>query len=488
MFFFEFTIFVPLHAYYSILFHVWTMLSLNFVFIYFCLFTGFERSGAVLSVSVPYVITPFTVAPSKLTADDIHSKKVDGILCARSEILFGFLDLNLRICDTDIPPDIALCATMVLSVNSLFQPGCEEDHSAFMSAMFQKTEKNDSVMWFHQVNRDLIGQMDIVAMKKIDGVFCLRVIIEMSIANVTKSNPLFGYVNNCFASDFWYQCADVLLGVVIVMGGTICLSAYYKVVDGDSGKVAEVKLFEEAYNTTNLGKVLFFIAKWNLIDHKYDPRAKPVSSKRRNVLLCGDTVYKVFDYRDRGHVEGKRMLEANMKFLPGAELVYKSLDVNILSYPFIPGSHSPSISAQLRAVLRSVIRLHEAEYVHGDIRASNIVFCPSSGLGCSSKRSQLIDFDYCGEEGKARYPPFFNPVISDGKRHDEASSGALLRKEHDYFALASVFSQFQPRRKRKAYLAVCKSINEGCLFHALKALQKHFDFDIPDGAIVPVEL
>ena len=132
------------------------------------------------------------------------------------------------------------------------------------------------------------------------------------------------------------------------------------------------------------------------------------------------------------------------------------MDVNILSYPFIPGSHSPPTSAQLRAVLRSVISLHKAGYVHGDIRASNIVFCPSSGS------SQLIDFDYCGEEGKARYPPFFNPIISDGKRHDGASSGALLRKEHDYFALASAFSQFQPREKRKAYLAVCESINEGC--------------------------
>ncbi len=46
-----------------------------------------------------------------------------------------------------------------------------------------------------------------------------------------------------------------------------------------------------------------------------------------NVLLFGNTVYKVFDYRNRGVVEGKRMLEANLKFLPGAELVYGSLSV-----------------------------------------------------------------------------------------------------------------------------------------------------------------
>jgi hypothetical protein len=48
---------------------------------------------------------------------------------------------------------------------------------------------------------------------------------------------------------------------------------------------------------------------------------------------------------------------------------------------------------QLRAAVET---LHDANYVHGDIRGPSVLIT-AGGL-------ELVDFDWCGEEGKARYP------------------------------------------------------------------------------------
>lgn len=81
--------------------------------------------------------------------------------------------------------------------------------------------------------------------------------------------------------------------------------------------------------------------------------------------------------------------------------------------------------------------MHEKNYVHGDIRCSNIVVS-NDGYEC-----RLIDFDYSGTEDKQLYPIGWNESIDDGERHPEARGCNALKKSHDIFALLAICRLYQ---------------------------------------------
>lgn len=72
-----------------------------------------------------------------------------------------------------------------------------------------------------------------------------------------------------------------------------------------------------------------------------------------------------------------------------------------------------------------LIALHQAGYVHGDIRDTNVMVKKSDTMDI-----MLIDFDWAGEIGKVRYPMNVNigPLLP---RPDGAFDGELIKPEHD---------------------------------------------------------
>ena len=204
-------------------------------------------------------LTSFSPAPSQLKASDIQSKRASGILAATPEILFGFKYLNSN--ETVIKSRFVNCANRVFQVHAAFAPQSEIDVSAFTAAVLQEYEKNPRMKWFHQVQRRVKGKIDIVAMKEVASILSPRLIIEVSVDSVMKSPQLFGYITNSFATDEWAECADVLLGATMTFGGSICLSAFYKVLEGGMEKVAAVTLFEGMFNADTLSRVLSFVAQ-----------------------------------------------------------------------------------------------------------------------------------------------------------------------------------------------------------------------------------
>jgi serine/threonine protein kinase len=74
---------------------------------------------------------------------------------------------------------------------------------------------------------------------------------------------------------------------------------------------------------------------------------------------------------------------------------------------------------------RLLNHLHEATYVHGDLRLGNILF--------TDNRVCLIDFDWSGLHGVQCYPAFMNHT--DIVWPADASDGLPLKKEHDLFFL-----------------------------------------------------
>lgn len=74
--------------------------------------------------------------------------------------------------------------------------------------------------------------------------------------------------------------------------------------------------------------------------------------------------------------------------------------------------------------------LGEANLVHGDMRANNIM------IDESKEHAKVIDFDWAGEHDKARYPERVNnSVKARGEWHEQVASRAVMKKEHDKFAV-----------------------------------------------------
>ncbi|KAI0255336.1 hypothetical protein BJV78DRAFT_1179329 [Lactifluus subvellereus] len=89
---------------------------------------------------------------------------------------------------------------------------------------------------------------------------------------------------------------------------------------------------------------------------------------------------------------------------------------------FHQSSGNPTAFETLRDILS---RLHEAGFVHGDIRDTNIMIDESSG-GCP----MLVDFDWAGKIGEVRYP--MNVYRGPGLwRPDGACDGELITVDHD---------------------------------------------------------
>jgi len=87
----------------------------------------------------------------------------------------------------------------------------------------------------------------------------------------------------------------------------------------------------------------------------------------------------------------------------------------------------PLPSTVLDDVDRALKTLHDAEFVFGDIRRPNIMVQePQEGGG--EWRGLLVDFDWAGRVGKAKYPPMLNSQIEWANGVESATE---IQKAHD---------------------------------------------------------
>ena len=153
----------------------------------------------------------------------------------------------------------------------------------------------------------------------------------------------------------------------------------------------------------------------------------------KNSSFDQDFVWKVFDYRDRQvHAADRRSPQFSLKFIPGCLAILEATDLTLIRYPRIPGSHTPQAVCQWISVIKSVQGFHAASIVHGDLRASNIIF------HSDKKEATIIDFDLAGANEEKIYPMGFNTKINDGARARSASGGRPLLFAHDWYAIGAM--------------------------------------------------
>ena len=88
-------------------------------------------------------------------------------------------------------------------------------------------------------------------------------------------------------------------------------------------------------------------------------------------------------------------------------------------------SRSPESKTKLRDV---VAILHQNDYVHGDLRDTNILV-DSGSLDSGDVRVHIVDFDWDGREKEVKYPLHVN--TSTVERPDGVGGNELITKEHD---------------------------------------------------------
>ena len=79
--------------------------------------------------------------------------------------------------------------------------------------------------------------------------------------------------------------------------------------------------------------------------------------------------------------------------------------------------------------------LHKEGYVHGDIRGPNLLIA-EDGL-------KLVDFDWCGKRGEARYPADIS-IAAGIKWHDGVRRDGLMKKAHDTYMLDLLVALREP--------------------------------------------
>ncbi|CCA70121.1 hypothetical protein PIIN_04060 [Serendipita indica DSM 11827] len=90
------------------------------------------------------------------------------------------------------------------------------------------------------------------------------------------------------------------------------------------------------------------------------------------------------------------------------------------------------------AIKDAVDVLHVNGFVHGDIRTCNIMVCRWWDDDIGMKNVKVIDFDWAGRVGEAKYPANVN--YTEIMRPEDARDGLLIKKEHDLEMLERVVS------------------------------------------------
>ncbi|KAF8346740.1 hypothetical protein F5887DRAFT_1158236 [Amanita rubescens] len=93
---------------------------------------------------------------------------------------------------------------------------------------------------------------------------------------------------------------------------------------------------------------------------------------------------------------------------------------------------------KVRHKVTSVVRmLHQKGFVHGDIRQANILIEKES-LRSDDVKIHLIDFDWAGSIGEAKYPADVNKITV--RRPDGVEGGGFITKQHDIEMASFLFA------------------------------------------------
>jgi hypothetical protein len=324
-------------------------------------------------------------------------------------------------------------------------------HSRFFTALHKWwcCDVNASdITWFHEHRLFTTSQVDITAWKvhSTPITWYQPLVLVESVLESTTDFPKKRAQLQAEARNACHVVREEILPIFLgVLIDAAALKFEVHVYHGaDVAKLADMLLVKGERN--DLGRLLALLRCWcmnpPLTDRSHSLLMTPAHSiSRLRINEQKGIVLKEYDYRhsvtgrDQVCPADRRQVMLNLNNLPEAKLVVDGPDVAVLQYKFIPGNHKASSGIQFLQILEQVSCLHKDNFVHGDIRESNIVFSGNDD-------ATLIDFDLSRKAGQP-YVSNFNVDIKDGKRHESAQRFQRMNYAHDYFALAEVMKLYE---------------------------------------------
>ncbi|PCH39200.1 hypothetical protein WOLCODRAFT_167848 [Wolfiporia cocos MD-104 SS10] len=181
---------------------------------------------------------------------------------------------------------------------------------------------------------------------------------------------------------------------------------------------------------------------------KYVGRVRPKEENSRRALFEAETNQKVKVVVKFIHQYGKRGDELLAKEGLAPALHYFTPlggGIYVIVMDFVTGdtifeAKSESLSPDvLTDIERAVNLLHTNDLVFGDLRQPNVMVVKRED---GKHGVMLIDFDWCGEHGEARYPIRLNREID---WHSEVVCGGIVAEEHDAYMLSKIRQKFSGR-------------------------------------------
>ena len=172
---------------------------------------------------------------------------------------------------------------------------------------------------------------------------------------------------------------------------------------------------------------------------------------KQNVFRCvlqkdGNSERVIVKFVERYGIEAHRLLEKK-GYAPSVKafvknvtsryhvIVMEYIEHAVTLYDYIlKEEHKTHTVTQLKDHCSEVLTLlHTQGYCHGDLRGNNILVRRHE----ASCPVVIVDFDWSGKIGEAKYPLFMNHI--NLKWPDGATDNAPLRPEHDQYWLDKVF-------------------------------------------------
>ena len=187
-----------------------------------------------------------------------------------------------------------------------------------------------------------------------------------------------------------------------------------------------------------------------------------------------NVVYKLYDTELDTEVPNVEIIkEIREDYLPGLSLIMLSSDnrYQCLCYTYIKGTSRPKNIRQFAEILKALHKIHQAGYVHGDMRDVNLLF------GETKDEAWIIDFDHAGIEGSC-YPEDYNPghlvYYEIEERHTTARPRLPRMKEHDRYALHVIMTKISVASRytnivdkllvsQNDLLSIAEEIEQSCL-------------------------
>ena len=159
-------------------------------------------------------------------------------------------------------------------------------------------------------------------------------------------------------------------------------------------------------------------------------RRYPSKAVFKGTIKCegdkGEVKHVVIKFTDAYPAEAHKLLD-EISLAPKLWFCNReeSVEMHVVVMDYVRGKEVEDLltgEKHIHDLRKAVSVLHERGYVHGDLRGPNILIA-ADGL-------KLIDFDWCGEAGKARYPADIS-VGSGIPWHNGVCREGLIEKEHD---------------------------------------------------------